>query len=88
MRRADGSLSQRQRVPTASPVAYLGPLWGWGPGGSGVYLLFELDLIRRNYSVLVVHLAGVVVHPGRPHISVGRPFSVSSPFGRPSRPIF
>ena len=32
--------------------------------------------------------SGVVVHPGRPHISVGRPFYVSSPFGRPSRPIF
>ena len=59
MRRADGSLSQRQRVPTASPVAYLGPLWGWGPGGSGVYLLFELDLIRRNYSVLLLMLARV-----------------------------
>ena len=53
-----------------------------GSGGSTLRGIYYLELFCASRP------SGVVVHPGRPHISVGRPFYVSSPFGRPSRPIF
>ena len=57
------------------------PIPNWKPTQDTAVLI-----ILRRFSLS--RPSGVVVHPGRPHISVGRPFHVSSPFGGPSLPIF